>query len=294
MNKESIEIIRDTLKPDAELLEKTKLRAVGTKKMNIHIPALIAACLLVVICATFTVTGLQSRDFIPTAAVSETEEEKKEFLYSELVPSNSLKENKIERNVILSVAAFSETYLKDSVAVIEGEILSVGKKEYTVVYEFDKFENSGRLTQKSETLIIEIRADKVWYGDIKEGEIVTVETEMFYMVLPAVGRRYVLPVCDAGEEINLDEAGQTYLSGDIKRESRYSIIYPFQMQIEKTEKGYLFPSAWESLITEETKDVTVDISITETEAEYDKMKLNTEESFTEQFTGLLNKMGLIP
>ena len=79
--------------------------------MNIHIPALIAACLLVVICATFTVTGLQSRDFIPTAAVSETEEEKKEFLYSELVPSNSLKENKIERNVILSVAAFSETYL---------------------------------------------------------------------------------------------------------------------------------------------------------------------------------------
>lgn len=292
MNKESIEIIRDTLKPDAELLEKTKFKAVSTKKMNIHIPALIAACLLVVICASFTVTRLQSRDFIPTVAVSETEEGKKELLYSELVPQESLKENKIDRNVILSVAPFSETYLKDSVAVIEGEVLSVGKKEYTVIYEFDKFEKGGRLTQKTETLIIEIRADKVWFGDIKEGETVTVETEMYFMILPAVGRKYVLPLCDEGSAINLDEAGQTYLGGDIRRESIYSIIYPFQMQIEKTEKGYIFPATWESLITEETKDVTVDISLTATEAEYDKMKLDSEEAFTEQFTKLLTETGL--
>lgn len=292
MNKESIEIIRDTLKPDAELLEKTKFKAVSTKKMNIHIPVLVAACLLVIICAAFTVTGPDSTDFIPMAPVSETEAEAKELLYSELVPQGSLKENKFDRNVILSVAPFSETYLKDSAAVIEGEILSVGKKEYTVIYEFDKFEKGGRLTQKNETLIIEIRADKVWCGDIKEGETVTVETEMYFMMLPAVGRKYVLPLCDEGKEIKLDEAGQTYLSGNIKRESIYSIIYPFQMQIEKTEKGYLFPATWESLITEETKDVAVDISLTETEAEYDKMKLNSEEAFAEQFTKLLTESGL--
>ena len=61
---------------------------------------------------------------------------------------------------------------------------------------------------------------------------------------------------------------------------------------EKTEKGYLFPPTWKSLITEETKDVTVDISLTETEAEYDKMKLDSEEAFTEQFTKLLTETGL--
>lgn len=292
MNNESIEIIRDTLKPDTELLEKTKFKAVSTKKKNIHITSLIAACLLVVIFASFTVARLQSRDFIPTSAVSETEEGKKELFYSDLVPNGSFTEEKYDSNVLMSVAPFSESYLEDCVAVVEGEILSVRRKEYTVVYEFDKFEKGGRLTSKSETLILEIRADKVWYGDIKEGETVTVETEMYFMVVPVVGRRYVLPLCDEGEEINLDEAGQIYLSGDIKRESIYSIIYPFQIQIEKTGKGYLFPSAWESLITEETKDVIVDISLTDTVEEYDKMKLNSEAVFTEQFTNLLTELGL--
>ena len=145
---------------------------------------------------------------------------------------------------------------------------------------------------------VKVKADaddvfqEVWFGDIKEGETVTVETEMYFMILPTVGRKYVLPLCDEGSAINLDEAGQTYLGGDIKRESIYSIIYPFQMQIEKNEKGYIFPATWESLITEETKDVTVDISLTATEAEYDKMKLDSEEAFTEQFTKLLTETGL--
>lgn len=295
MNKESIEIIRDTLRPDSELMERTKNKAKNIKKKNTHTPALIAASLILIICTAFALTKVQNAGTVPSVSAGETtvpENENKELFYSDLVPNGSFKEVKYDRNVLMSVAPFSELYLEDCVAVVEGEILSVRRKEYTVVYEFDKFERGGRLTSKNETLILEIRADKVWYGDIKEGETVNVETEMYFMVLPAVGRRYVLPLCDEGEEINLDEAGQTYLSGNIKRESIYSIIYPFQMQIEKTEIGYLFPSTWKSLITEETKDVTVDISLTETEAEYDKMKLDSEEAFAEQFTKLLTESGL--
>ncbi len=295
MNKESIEIICDTLKPDSELIEKVKNRALSSKKKNTHIPVLIAACLLVIICASFAVTNIYNRDFTDKVPLSEDAtqaDEAKELFYSDLIPQSSLTENSISGNALLSIAPFSEYYLEDSVAVIEGEILSVRKKEYTVVYEFDKFEKGGRLTSKTETLIIEIRADKVWYGEIKEGETVAVETEMYYMITPSVGRKYVLPLCDEGEEIRLDEAGQKYLSGDIRRESIYSIVYPFQMQIEKTGKGYLFPSGWESLITDDTKDVTVDVTVKEGEEYYDKMKLNSEEVFEEQFSKLLAKVGL--
>ncbi len=297
MNNESIEIIRDTLKPDRELMEKAKNRALSRKKKNTHITVLIAACLLVIICASFAVPNIYNGDFTGKVPMSETTtqaNDDKEFFYSDLVPSLSESAEKMSRSGIYSVAPFSEFFLKDCVAVIEGEILSVRKKEYTVIYEFDKFEKGGRLTSKTETLIIEIRADKVRYGEIKEGETVTVETEMYYMITPSVGRKYVLPLCDEGEDIRLDEAGQKYLSGDIKRESIYSIIYPFQMQIEKTEKGYLFPSTWESLITKDTKDVKVDISLSENGESYiDDMKLNSEEVFTEQFLKLLTKVGLI-
>ena len=189
MNNESIEIIRDTLKPDSELMEKVKNYAVTEKKSSIHMPALIAACLLVIICTLFAVTKTHNGDFVSTVPVSETTEEK-ELFYSDLVPNQSLTENQIRGNVLLSVAPFSEFYLKDCIAIIEGEILSVRTKEYTVIYEFEKFEKGGRLTSEPETLIIEIRADKIWYGDIKEGERITVETEMFKMPLPAVGRKY--------------------------------------------------------------------------------------------------------
>ncbi len=292
MNNESIEIIRDTLKPDRDLIERAKNYAMTEKKSGIHIPALIAACFLVIICSLFFVTKSHNGDFVSTVPVSETTEEK-ELFYSELVPHQSLTENQIRGNVLLSVAPFSELYLKECIAIIEGEILSVRTKEYTVIYEFDKFEKGGRLTSETETLIIEIRADKIWYGDIKEGERITVETEMFKMPVPAVGRKYVLPLCDEGEEIRLDEAGQKYLSGDIKRESIYSIVYPFHPQIEKTEKGYLFTSDWEGLVTEKTKNVTLDISLTAQEEYYtDKMKLNTEDVFQEQFTKLLFEVGL--
>ena len=293
MNNESIEIIRDTLKADSELMERTKSLAVIRKRRNTHISALIAACLLVIIGTSLAVTKMQNGDF--TVTVNETTEEKedKELVYSDLVPHKSLAEEKIGGYALLSIAPFSEFYLEDCVAVIEGEVISVREKEYTVLYEFDKFEKGGILTGKTQTLIYEIKVEKVWYGDIKAGEIVTVENEMFRMFAQTVGRKYVLPLCDEGENIKLDEAGQRYLSGDIKRESRYSIIYPFHPQIERIENGYLFTDNWISLITGETKSVKVDIPLTEAEEEYaDKMNLNSEEVFTEQFTKLLTKVGL--
>lgn len=294
MNNESIEIIRDTIKPDRELMEKTKSYAMNRKKKNIHIPALIAACLLVIIGTSLAVTKMQNGDFkVPVNETTAEEKGDKELIYSDLVPHKSLAEEKIGGYALLSIAPFSEFYLEDCVAVIEGEVISVREKEYTVLYEFDKFEKGGILTGKTQTLIYEIRAEKVWYGDIKAGETVTVENEMFRMFAQTVGRKYVFPLCDEGENIRLDEAGQKYLSGDIKRESSYSIIYPFHPQIERIENGYLFTDNWISLITDETKSVKVDIPLTEAEEEYaDKMNLNSEEVFTEQFLKLLNKVGL--
>ena len=66
------------------------------------------------------------------------------------------------------------------------------------------------------------------------------------------------------------------------------------MQIERIENGYLFTDNWISLITGETKSVKVDIPLTEAEEEYaDKMYLNSEEVFTEQFLKLLANVGLL-
>ncbi len=300
MNKESIEIIKNTVKPDSSLIEKTKAVAMSKNRTKTHIPALIAACLLVILCASFAVTKIQSGDFKGTVPVNETTAEERELLYSELVPFKL--PTREEYNVALSmdIAAFNEASLKDCTAVIEGEILSVREKEYTVIYEFDKFEEKGLLTDKPKTVIYEIKTERVWCGDINEGDILTVENEAFLFACGGivgldVGRKYVLPLCDEGEDIRTDEAGQRYLSGDTKRESPYSILYPFHPQIEKTDRGYLFTSDWESLVTKETMDVTVDISLADEEQYYaDKMKLNSEEVFREQFTDILKKVGLIP
>ena len=299
MNKESIEIIKNTVKPDISLIEKTKAVAMSKSRRKSYIPALIAACLLVIFCAAFSLTRMQDGDFIGMVSVEETTNAQNEFFYSELIGYKPIRVEK-SSNSHLDIAVFNEAYLKDCTAVIEGEVLSVREKEYTVIYEFDKFEKNGLLTDKPKTVIYEIKVEKVWCGNVKENDILTVENEVFLFACGGivgldVGRSYILPLCYEGDNIRLDELGQRYLSGDTKRESPYSILYPFHPQIEKTDKGYMFTSDWESLVTAETKDVIVDINLADEEQYYaNKMKLNTEEIFAEQFTELLNRVGLIP
>lgn len=295
MNNQSIEIIHNTLKPDRELIEKTKAAAMNQGKRKAHIPALIAACLILVICLSVTASEWRGENSETTVPTGEAVAEEGELYYSELVSHHGLSTISSGGNSTLDKVAFRESSLKECVAIVEGEILNVREKEYTVLYELHKFGND-TLTEKTRTLILEMKVEKNWYGNMGVGEVITVENEVFLcgeMAVPAVGGKYVLPLCDSGDDIRIDTTGQEYLSGDTKRESCYSILYPFHPQIEKTDKGYLFNSDWESLVTEETKTVTVDIPMNEELLYYaDKMRLNSPEIFEKQFERLLIWLGL--
>ncbi len=292
MNKDSIEIIRNTIKPSPELIEKTKNKAQRTRTHKNHIPALIAACLAIVICATFIATT-KNDDYQKLISTKETTENSK-LIYSELISHREQTDLNISGYHSTNIASFNENHLKECVAIIEGEVLSVKEKEYTVVYEYDKFDTN-TLTEKTNTLIYEIKIEKVWYGNIKENEIITVQDEIFALsgtFSLAEGGTYVLPLCDSGEDIRIDMAGQKYLSGETKRESKYSTLYPFHPQIEKTDSGYLFTADWKTLVAEETKEVIVDVPLFE-EYYADKLRLNSADIFERQFKQLLGEIGLI-
>lgn len=294
MNKDSIEIIHNTLKPDRELIEKTKVAAVNQRVHKTHVPAFIAACLILVICISAFISKTKNGDFRSTLPVNETTTEESEIFYSNLIPHREQTTLNVSGYHTADIASFNEKFLKDCVAVIEGEILSAREKEYTVLYEYDKF-GTNTLTEKTNTIIYEIKVEKVWCGDIKANEIITVQDELFTLdkiFTPAVGGSYVLPLCDSGENIRIDTSGQKYLSGDTKRESRYSTLYPFHPQIERTDRGYLFTSDWVSLVTDETKTVTVDIPLAE-EYYADKMRLNSADVFERQFKQLLINVGVV-
>lgn len=294
MNKESIEIIHNTLKPDRELLEKTKAAALNQSPRKTRTPALIAACFILVICISAFLSKTENGDFRATLPVNETTTEEGELFYSNLISHREQPSFNISGYQTADIASFNEKFLKDCSAVIEGEILSAREKEYTVLYEYDKF-GTNTLTEKTNTIIYEIKVEKVWCGDFKENEIIIIQDEVFgcgEIFIPAVGGSYVLPLCNSGEDIRIGTSGQKYLSGDTKRESRYSTLYPFHPQIERTDKGYLFSSDWDSLVTYETKTVTVDIPLAE-EYYADKMRLNSADVFESQFKQLLINVGVV-
>ncbi|MBR2079266.1 MAG: hypothetical protein IJ962_03530 [Clostridia bacterium] len=288
MDKESIEIIHNTLKPDRELIERTKIAAMNQRVHKTHVPAFIAALFVLVICISIFIVNSESDGVRSTLPVSETTTEESEIFYSNLISHRQQTTLNVSGYHTADIASFNERFLEDCVAVIEGEILSAREKEYTVLYEYDKF-GTNTLTEKTNTIIYEIKVEKVWCGDIKANEIITVQDELFTLdkiFTPAVGGSYVLPLCDSGENIRIDTAGQKYLRGDTKRESRYSTLYPFHPQIERTDRGYLFTSDWVSLVTDETKTVTVDIPLAE-DYYADKMRLNSADVFERQFKQLL-------
>lgn len=292
MNKDSIEIIRNTIKPSPELIEKTKNEAQNTRTHKNHIPTLIAACLAIVICAAFIATT-KNDDYQKLISTKEVTEDSK-LIYSELISHREQTDLNISGYHATNIASFNENHLKECVAIIEGKVLSIKEKEYTVIYEYDKF-GTNTLTEKTNTLIYEIKVEKVWYGNIKESEIITVQDEIFALsgtFFLSEGGTYVLPICDSGENIRTDTAGQQYLSGDIKRVSPYSTVYPFHPQIEKTDNGYLFTADWKTLVDEETKEVTVDVPLSE-EYYADKLRLNSADIFERQFKQLLGEIGLI-
>lgn len=159
----------------------------------------------------------------------------------------------------LDILAFDESMLNESVGVIEGEIIDLWVNQYEYATASDKFEPGGRLYHKPTTVAYKIRVDKVFTGDFNVGDEVTVEDYYFMcdsIVSIKKGSSYVIPIGKGdGKFYEPDEI----VEGDTCLESCYYTIYQFHPQIEKVDGGYIVPSDWETLITDECTEIIMDI-----------------------------------
>jgi len=156
------------------------------------------------------------------------------------------------------IDAFKESIVDDSIDMIEGEILDIWVNHYEYATASDKFEPGGRLYHKPTTVSYKIRVDKVFTGDFNVGDEVTVEDYYFMcdsIVSIKKGSSYVIPIGKGdGKFYEPDEI----VEGDTCLESCYYTIYQFHPQIEKVDGGYIVPSDWETLITDECTEIIMD------------------------------------
>ena len=149
--------------------------------------------------------------------------------------------------------------LKDSAGIIEGEILDIWVNHYEYATASDKFEPGGRLYHKPTTVAYKIRVDKVLAGDFNVGDEITVEDYNFVcdsIVSIKKGSSYVIPIGKGdGKFYESDEI----VEGDTSLKSCYFTTYQFHPQIEKVNGGYIVPSDWETLITDDCTEVILDI-----------------------------------
>lgn len=298
MNKNSIEIINSHIKPDEDLIAKTKeLSQTGhNKRSRNHARSIgIAACLIlfisVIVGTSFLFTSENDNSNIPANPI----EQKNEILYSDLTDtSTQIDEDVVDfkSSSVMDVASFNESMLNKCIAIVEGEIVDMKLKEYTIVSEYDKFE-SDTLTEKIYTVVYEINIAKTRYGDIEENQTILIEDTVFLLdeVLSLkTGHSYVLPLYNAGNEI-WETTGGKLISGDIKRESIYSTVYSFHPQIEVVDSGYIFSNDWETLATDEATKIVMDAELGE-DAEYykDKMMFASKAVFEKQFESIINNL----
>lgn len=157
------------------------------------------------------------------------------------------------------IDAFKESLVDDSIDIVEGEILDIWVNHYEYATASDKFEPNGRLYHKDSTVAYKIRVDKVYSGDFEVGDEVTVED--YYFVCDSVvsikkGGYYVIPIGKGDGKLWMNDE---IVSGDDEMQSKYFTIYQFHPQIEKIDGGYIVPSDWETLITDECTEIIMDI-----------------------------------
>lgn len=297
MNKESMEIINKHIRPDEELLIKVKQSAGESKKhMSIWKPC-IAACLAALFISGVAVINGENQ--VPTQAAEYTTNVDGNYVYSDLVDINTPADESLagyDMAAYIDKMCFNEELLvySECTAIVEAVVKDVRLKEYVIVSECDKFGEKGTLTEKINSLICELDITKVWYGDLKENQTVTVETQLFSFdesICIKEGHRYVLPLCDEGDEISGFASSGPIISGDLTRETNLAIIYAMQPQIEAVDGGYVFNSLWESLVCDECIKVEMDIELGE-EAEFyrDKMYFAPKDIFDERMEKLINNL----
>lgn len=297
MNRESIEIINKHIRPDGDLIVKVKETAGGSKKrISIWEPC-IAACFVALLVSGIVV--LNSENQVPTQAAEHTTNVDGNYVYSDLVDINTPADESLsgyDMSSYINKICFNEELLvySDCSAIVEAVIKDVRLKEYVIVTECDKFDKNGILTEKVNSLVCELEITKVWYGDIKENQTVTVETQLFSFdesICIKEGHRYILPLYDEGDEISGFASSGPIISGELTRETNLAIIYAMQPQIESVDGGYVFNSLWESLVCDECIKVEMDMELGE-EAEFyrDKMLYLPEKIFNERFQTVVDKL----
>lgn len=188
------------------------------------------------------------------------------------------------------IVGFDESMLANCGGIVEGEITNIYLKEYSYQIFDNKFEDNGVLNARAQTVVYEIKVDKVWYGENFESKTLLIEDQMLFpeeMFVLKKGHRYVIPFYNAGGEIY---SGLHYAGGDIKRDSVYSSIYQFHPQIEVTNDNcYILSNDWKKLSSKEARRIIIDSGDSAEESFYkDKMVLVTPEVFEEQINSLIS------
>ena len=177
--------------------------------------------------------------------------------------------------------------LKDSVGVIEGEILDIWVNRYEYTTAFDKFEPGGLLYHRPTTVAYTIRIDNVLSGDFQTGDELTIEDFTFIcdsVISIKKGSSYVIPIIkDDGMFYESDKI----LSGDTSLKYSYRTLYPYHPQIEKVTGGYIVPDDWTSLITDDCRKVTMDVNRTEF-PNFDSLYYVPESIFSERIGPVIN------
>ena len=181
--------------------------------------------------------------------------------YSKLVKNTDIPElNGYDISVSLDIAAFDESMLNDSAGVIEGEIIDLWVNQYEYATASDKFEPDGQIYHKPSTVAYKIKIDRVLSGDFSVGDIITIED--YHFILDSIvsikkGGKYVIPLGKGdGKFFEHDKI----ISGDTNLESCYYTLYQFHPQIEKVSGGYIVPSDWETLVTDDCTEIIMDIA----------------------------------
>ena len=165
------------------------------------------------------------------------------------------------------LAAFREDMIMDSCLIIQGTVQNIRLNDYL---------------DTQTTAVYEICVDDILYSekDVAPGDVILIEQDLYMatsiqdsVVGLKPGGQYILPITELPEEyayvseftyesdLIAPEAKNT--SVNIERahvlESRYQIIYPFMPPIQVVPGvGWLFPSNWESLITDDASPVVMD------------------------------------
>jgi hypothetical protein len=190
--------------------------------------------------------------------------------------------------------AFSEDMIMNSKLIIKGTVENVRFNKY--------FENQT-------TAVYEVRVDEVLYSekDVKAGDLILIEQNLYMftsiqdsVVGLKIGGQYILPIFEsdfnrvedfgANSDILTAEARDKGYSVVLSKqlESAYGIIYPYLPQIQAVPgKGYLFPSNWVSLATDDASLVVLDEN-SEARGYFEKL-LFRDESLVEDLKTLIEK-----